>query len=209
MKKIIFSIAFFAIGLTGYSQSLDYGVKGGMNFSTLRGSDIEDAEGKIGFHIGAFGKYQISEKFYLQAEVLYSQSGAKGSEKENGVNYENSFNFSYINVPIMAKYYFTEGFSAEAGPYFGFLVSSKMKEEANVDGVKVKAETDIKKYTEGLDFGLGFGIAYDLKNGLNFGVRYNLGLSDVLKLGESTGSGIMKKYDAKNSFTQISVGYKF
>ena len=51
---------------------------------------------------------------------------------------------------------------------------------------------------EEFDFGVNLGAGYQLNSGLNFGLRYNLGLTDIFEAS-----------DAKNSVLQVSVGYTF
>ncbi len=95
----------------------------------------------------------------------------------------------------MAKYYVADGFSIEAGPQVGFLMSAKVKAEGE--------EEDIKDSVKGIDFGANLGIGYKLESGLNFGARYNLGLSN-LNDGEDSDD-----FKWNNSVIQVSVGYFF
>ena len=53
-----------------------------------------------------------------------------------------------------------------------------------------------------IDFGVDFGIGYKLEGGLNFGARYNLGLTDINDEYEEGGT-------YKNGVFQISLGYFF
>ena len=94
----------------------------------------------------------------------------------------------------MAKFYVADGFSLELGPQVGFLLSAKEE----FDG---ESDEDIKDFIKGTDFGVNFGIGYQMETGLNFGARYNLGLSDIPE--DSGGDSI------KNGVFQISVGYTF
>ena len=64
----------------------------------------------------------------------------------------------------MAKYYVAEGFSLEAGPQIGFLMSAKMKAESGGDSEEIDVKDDLKS----IDFGINFGAGYKLENGLNF-----------------------------------------
>ncbi len=100
----------------------------------------------------------------------------------------------------MAKYYIIEGFSLEAGPQVGLLLSAK--EEYDWDGDT--GEVDIKEHLKGIDFGVNFGLGYKLDNGVNFGARYNLGLSDANDNAEFLGDSTYK-----NNVFQFSVGYFF
>ncbi len=58
---------------------------------------------------------------------------------------------------------------------------------------------------KGTDFGVNLGLGYKMENGLNFGARYNLGLSDNLDVDDFEAEGA----EYKNSVIQISVGYFF
>ena len=92
----------------------------------------------------------------------------------------------------MAKFYVADGISLEAGPQIGFLASAK----ADVDG----ESTDIKDLLKSTDFALNLGAGYKLDSGLNFGLRYSMGLTDVYDF-DTDGF--------KHSVLQLSVGYNF
>ncbi len=64
-------------------------------------------------------------------------------------------------------------------------------------------EEDIKEFLKSTDFGLNLGVGYKMESGLNFGARYNLGLSDVNDSDMDGGA------EYKNSVIQVSVGYFF
>src|SRR5690606_10304231 len=190
MKKITLTL----LGLVAFStsalaqQEVKFGPKAGVNFANLSGAD--DSEMKTGFHVGAVVEIKFNEKFSVQPEVLYSAQGASF----NALGVDGEIKNDYINVPIMAKYYIVEGFSVELGPQIGFL----MKSETEVGNIT----NDSKDFYKSTDFGLNFGLAYDLPMGLFVGARYNLGLSDIR---ENTNVGDT----TKNGVIQVSVGYKF
>ena len=204
MKKIILSLfALAAMGLSANAQQVvKFGPKAGVNLSNLSGGDADGLDMKVGFHIGAFAEIFFTDQFAVQPELLYSTQGAKGEIL--GGDFEAKYDF--INIPIMAKYYFTEGLAIEAGPYVGFL----MKAEDELSGGPASFSGDVKDERKSIDFGLGFGASYSLDNGFFAGARYSLGLS---KLGEENDSSepisVGLGEDIKNSVIQISVGYKF
>ena len=210
MKKIILSVAaMLTFGFVN-AQEVEFGVKGGVNIATITG-DVDDAKAKIGFHIGGFAEIKISDKFSVQPELLFSTQGAKAEENfsENGFTYEYSekINLAYLTIPVMAKLYVAEGFSLEAGPQIGFLMSAKNKVEGstNSGGIVIteSEEVDIKDEANTVDFGLNFGLGYKFTENLSAGARYNLGLSDINKEVEDYSGSI------KNSVFQISIGYSF
>ena len=97
---------------------------------------------------------------------------------------------NYLNVPLMAKYYVVKGLSIEAGPQIGYLLSAKNE------------STNVKDSFKKVDFAANLGVGYKLKNGINFGARYNFGLLNINNV-----SGDSGKF--RNSVLQLSVGYFF
>jgi len=206
MKKIIFIsiltiFSFIVNAQDSTSKGLDmsFGLKGGLNFSLITGDGTDNLDGKVSFHIGAVSEIPISDRFSFQPELLYSSQG----DKENSDGMEIKYKMDYLNVPLMAKYYISEGFSLEAGPQIGFLLSSKLEG----DGISI----DMKNLFKKVDFAIGFGLGYKLDNGLNFSGRYNVGLSNIVK---SNGTILGEEMDTNNSKNQnevfqISIGYFF
>jgi len=196
MKKIILSIvAILTFGFVNAQEKEDmsFGIKGGLNISTI--TNVNDvgvsSSSLIGFHVGVFGEFMVSDKFAIQPELLYSAQGIKlDFDGDKG-----DLKLDYINIPVMAKYYVAEAFSLEFGPQIGFLVSAKAKS----GGVS----EDVKDQFKSTDVSLGFGANYNFAEKFMLGARYNLGLTRLQKdlfPGES---------ESKNSVFQISLGYKF
>lgn len=203
MKKITLSIiAVLAFGFTN-AQEVKFGVKGGINLSTLTG-DVENASSKVGFQVGGFAEIKLSDKFSVQPELLYSLQGVKFKDSEIGfATTETTDNLSYLNIPVMAKYYVAEKFSLEAGPQIGFLLSAK-SDFSGFDGDEdFSGDIDTKDFYKSIDFGVNFGAGYDFTENLSAGLRYNLGLSNIAETVEG------ENFKQKNSVFSLSVGYKF
>jgi opacity protein-like surface antigen len=196
MKKLLLSAIIAVLGLTSLqAQEVTFGAKAGVNFANLSG-DLDDADSKIAFHVGGVAEIKITEKFSVQPELLYSALGAKYEEED----YSEKINLDYISIPLLAKYYIAEGFSVEAGPQIGFLISAKSEYEETFEGETTKGTEDLKDFIKGSNLGLNFGLGYKLNNGLNFGTRYGLGLSNIAK---------EEGVDIKTIVFQLSVGYMF
>ncbi|UUV21847.1 porin family protein [Paenimyroides aestuarii] len=202
MRKITMTL----LGLVAFStsalaqQEVKFGPKAGVNFANLSG--LDNSEMKIGFHVGAVAEIKFNEKFSIQPEVIYSTQGAKTSTTTPLGSFESEIKNDYINVPIMAKYYIVDGFSAELGPYVGFLMKSE-SEIGNLTG-------DSKDAYKSVDFGLGVGLAYDMPMGFFVGARYNLGLSKANEdISAANGNVTFQTSDLKNGVIQVGVGYKF
>ncbi|CAA9200784.1 hypothetical protein FLA105534_03250 [Flavobacterium bizetiae] len=187
MKKVLLSAIAVMAFMSVSAQETRFGVKAGLNLSTLTG-DAEDAKSLVGFQVGGFAEIKLTDKFAIQPEVLFSTQGAKFDDIEG----DSKTKLNYINVPVLAKYFITEAFSVEAGPQIGFLVSAKSDGE------------DIKDFTKSVDFGFNLGAGYNFTENLSVGLRYTLGLSPVNDNGDD-----FEDYTVRNGNFALAVGYKF
>ena len=190
MKKLMLLAAVAVFGFSNVNaQEVKFGAKAGVNFASIGGDDTDGQKSRTSFHVGGVAEIGISDTFAVQPELLYSSVGTKFDEGDGEIKLD------YISLPIMAKYKVAEGFSLEAGPQIGFLLSAK----AEGGGESV----DVKDFVKGLDLGVGVGAGYTLDSGLNFAARYSLGLSNI---NDGEGSDDFKN---QNNVFQISVGYFF
>jgi len=195
MKKLFFAVLFTAIAMTSMNAQ-KFGAKVGLNVATLSG-DITNAKMKMGLHIGAVAEFEITEQFTFQPELVFSMQGTKydnGTDGYYGGIDDPRLKLTYINVPLMAKYYLTEALSIQAGPQVGFLMSAKSSASLVGDDV------DVKKNMNSLDYGVNFGAGYMMDFGLFIDARYNLGLANTVD------SDIITR---KNNVISVSVGYFF
>jgi hypothetical protein len=207
MRKLFLCAAVAVFAFTSVNaQEVKFGVKAGVNFASVGGDDTDDLDGRTSFHFGGVAEIVISDKFSVQPELVYSAQGAKASFEEDSFKEEVTTKLDYLNIPIMAKYYVAEGFSIEAGPQIGIL----MKAEAEFDFTDSEfpednesGTEDLKDGTSGIDFGFGIGAGYKMDSGLNFALRYNLGLSNI---NDFEGSD---DFSNNNNVLQVSVGYMF
>ena len=209
MKKL-FIITMTLAAFTLQAQDVTFGAKAGLNFASL---DITDSniDGRTSFHLGITAEFEMSDTFSIQSELLYSAQGATEDDGETigttVYNDDYKFKLNYLQIPVMAKFYVSEGLSLEVGPQIGFLLSADVENDySTIDNGTVldsgSIEIDYKDFMKSVDFGLNFGLGYKLDSGLNFGLRYNLGLNDVYDVdGSNT--------EIKNRVLQLSVGYNF
>ena len=207
MKKLVLCAAVAAFAFMNVNaQEVKYGAKAGVNFASIGGDDTGNSDGLTSFHFGGVAEIVISEKFSVQPELIYSAQGSKSTIEDEFDKDEITLKLDYLNIPIMAKYYVTEGLSIEAGPQIGILMSAKAdfdytdKQDSQFNE---SGSTDVKDRTNGIDFGFGIGAGYKMDSGLNFALRYNLGLSNI---NDFEGSDNFKN---QNNVFQLSVGYFF
>ena len=175
--------AFAAIGFTSVNaQEVKFGAKAGVNFASIGGDETGNVDGRTSFHIGGVAEIVISDKFSFQPELLYSAQGAKDTYEDEFEKEESTLMLGYINIPLMAKFYVADGFSLEAGPQVGFLLNAEAENDyTDKEDPEFNESTtvDVKEFASGIDFGVNLGLGYKLESGLNFGARYNLGLSNI------------------------------
>ena len=167
---------------------LEFGIKGGMNFSDARGADKDDASTKTGFIAGAYGTVRIHRLFVVQLEALYTRKGFDNFNVEQGFYsiYDAILTLDYVEVPLLLKLSVpTAGTllpNFYVGPALAFSARSKLQVQEprdefgnplpawNADIVNVK-----NTYFE-LVLGTGAEVEYPGWKVL-FDVRYTWGLS--------------------------------
>ncbi len=172
------------------AQGIKLGVKGGVNFANIGGSDIGEFEAdlgastdnKTGLIAGAFAEFMIGNVFGIQPEVLYSQKGFKAS----AMGAELKLKGSYFEIPVLAKINIPiEGSTVHphvyAGPAVAFKASCKIEGSAGSSSASVDCE-DAGLMVESTDFGVAFGGGVSVDVGgaeVGVDVRYTLGLTTV------------------------------
>jgi len=188
MKK--FLLATFAvmwIGGVSFAQQTHFGLKAGINSSSVKISNGDDYDGKIGLHVGGLAHIHVSNHFAIQPELVYSMQGGKG-------NGDSKLNLDYINIPVLFQYMFDGGFRLQTGPQIGFLASAKSKN----GNVTVDVDDDLAS----TDFSWTFGASYLFPgaDGLGADVRYNVGISNISD---------NNAFEAHNNVIQLGVFYQF
>ncbi|MBP1163986.1 MULTISPECIES: porin family protein [unclassified Chryseobacterium] len=210
MKKLILGLALTA-GTFAFAQQtgntssnpVTFGVKGGMNVSSLsKDSGLDDQKSKIGFNAGVFANIPLAASFSVQPEVLYSQYGNKSDFTSFGTKYSASTKLDYIAVPVMFQYNLIPNLYVEAGPEFGFMVSAKnkLKNESNGDST---TSDNYKDNFNTFNFGIGLGAGYYFTPNLGLTARYVAGLTDIAKNRPSGADAV------RNNVFQVGLAYKF
>ncbi|HSB92003.1 MAG TPA: porin family protein [Flavitalea sp.] len=206
MKNKLLLFALLLAGYPGHSQviislifgdklnsdKIEFGLDGGVNWSTLHG--LAGANSMAGFNLGFYFDFKLKDPNWMvnTGVIVKSPMGAEGlpvySLGDDAL--DSSFaggsvkrKIRYFNVPVMMKYQFRNNLYAKAGIQLG-LRSKAFDEFLNTvkddDDLKYKLKTRDDYHP--LDAGLAFGLGYRLMkgNGMNLGVQYYLGLVDVV-----------------------------
>ena len=206
-KNLIFaSLALGLISITGMQaqdKTASYGFKGGLNFSNLYSDNVDDNNVLTGFNAGLYAKFPITNNIAIQPEISYTTKGAELVYNNAFVQGTAKFNVNYIEVPVILVMNITDNFNVQVGPYAAYMVSGKTTNNSNIFSSQTELDTkDFNKFDAGIAGGLG--VDLDV---VNFGVRYNYGLTNVGK--ERNYGGTSYTFpDAKNSVLSVYVGLR-
>jgi hypothetical protein len=177
MKKIsLFILSGLVIASTALAQNpkknkCNWGLKLGLNGSTIRMENSEEGGWKTGLVAGVFVKIRAGEKFSIQPEFLYS---SMGSRMMNGGS-ETSVRLNYLSLPVLAQYNVTEKVSIFVGPQIDVLAKAKSKSNNNFS-------QETESYKENSINATG-GISFWPLHCLGFSARYIHGLNNIAQTG--------------------------
>ena len=204
MKKLnkLLLVCFVLVMTTNYAQTNKYGIRAGVGIPNLKSTDdniySKDYESVLGFDGSLFADFGITENFSIKAELGFSRKGGErnGAQpippaalgpvadlllppgSEVWAEFDNKAVFSYIEIPILAKYEWnlgkTWGVYANAGPYIDFMINPTIETKGNsavyIDHpefgfvpvtefeVPLTDSTDVSKDLATIDFGAMFGV---------------------------------------------------
>ena len=195
MKKSFFLLG-LSILLLGSCVPCQFLVRGGGTISTVGGDETDNLSGRFAPFVAVGTECNFFDKVSIQPEVVLSMQGA---EYEMSEGFDGRFKFNYLNVPVSAKLYVSDGLFVEAGPQVGLLLSAKDEYDTPTSG-----EDDIKDDLKSTDFGANVGLGYQWDSGLNVNARYTFGLSNINDF-ESPGLDISNQ----NNVLAFGVGWRF
>lgn len=181
-----------------------FGVKGGVNFSNMYTDDVDDNNVLTSFNAGVYVNFPVTDLFSIQPEILYSRKGSELTYDNVFASGKAKFNLNYIEVPVLLKINVTDNFNIHAGPYFAYLIDSKITNDSDgaFDFETNFDNDDFNKFDAGIAAGIGFDF-----DSFGIGARYNYGLSTIGK--ERTVAGETYTVpDSKNSTISVYVAVK-
>jgi hypothetical protein len=195
IRKAIFCFSLLLIFSASAAQEFGFGLKGGLNLSTL---DLEDPEAsydsRTGYHLGLFLRSKF-DKVGIQPEfLLYTQNG----DIESSLFGTAQESFSYLTIPLIIKFYPVGGLNLQVGPQFGFLLDGERKYDTPFLG---SGSQDITEHYDKSDISLALGGGYDFGFGLGIDVRYNLGIKDINNAADGE--------PVKSRVFMVSLGWNF
>ena len=181
-----------------------FGIKGGVNFSNLYVSNVQDEHLKLGVNAGFFAKLPMTKGISIQPELLYTSKGAKEKYNSLGQTGEYRFNLNYIETPLLVVFNLTHNFNLSAGGYTAYLVSANVKDlhsDGSITGVMDLNAGNFHRF----DYGLAGGLGLDIGK-VTLGARYNYGLQNIGRSGNL--SGDLTK-NSRNIVATLFIGFAF
>ena len=192
MRYLSFIVAvFFLMTTASQAQTFKAGVKFGTTVNKLSGYSFSE-KFSFGYHAGAFAEIKLSDRLFLQPEVLFSQVNTDTSNQFRQLYNLNAttisnIKLSYLSVPLLLNYKLNKVIYLQAGPQYGILI----------DQNKNLLQNGREAFRSG-DFSLLGGIQVKLANVRIYG-RYAIGLQNI--------NDIDNRDQWKNQSIQVGIGF--
>lgn len=203
MKKVLISLFISLLATPIFAQSSNfltdktvyYGVRFGLNLSTINGDEVEGSGTHPGISLGAIMGVNVSDDnpVCLETGIFYSQKGSK----KNG--YE--VNLNYIEMPVLIKFGFELSndliLTPLAGPYFSYGVAGTIKTPTTARETVYGTE---KYHRWDMGFKLGCGAEYSR---FYIEVGAQLGIANIYKNKENAINEISQRNN--NFYVQVGL----
>lgn len=162
--------------LSAQAADTQFGIKGGINLSTLSGINPDlDKNPRLGPAAGFSGRYWVSPTVALQVETLYNQKGVETTNETLAGDVETTVRLDYIEFPVLTRFEAPLSRDLIGGIYMGPSVGIPITGET-----KVEDEDDQEIEDMSTDFGFNLGV--DVGSGPFYvDARYVHGLSTIVQ----------------------------
>jgi len=194
MKKLMMMAVMVVTALTANAQNTQHEIgsisiqpKVGIAMGDIAGDytyNNEKAKMRFALTAGVEGEYYANAWLGVSLGANYDQQGWKIDGQTTKLD--------YLNIPILANFYVTEGLALKTGIQPGFLLNSKVDGQDFNDVVRKDPET--------FNFAIPLGISYEYKNFV-LDARTNFSLTKVCKLSEED--------NWRSDLVVLTIGYKF
>ena len=208
MKKIApFVFLFFVVTHFGYSQN-QFGIKIGGNVSKIAKSNLAtdpNTYSRIGYQVGLYKEYGLSQKLVLRPELFYSLKGFKYHDVSTGNKIIVSYN--YLTLPLLIGYRPIATVAVFAGPEIGMLSAVRGRGSS---GRSSNLRNLTNEY-EPFDVGLTAGFLYKVTSRISADIRYTYGFSTILEwdVTDMHGQKLYTRRESNNKTLQFGLNYAF
>jgi len=199
--NLILTLIVLCFSTTIHAQDFEnqFGVKGGIFFTNQMVDLPSNPDGQIGFNVAGVARIPfIQDLFFFQPELGYSRKGTSFNlEAENF-----SFDFDYIEAPLLISIGKPNVSFVEVGGYFSYLLNTNVSQPSMLNNESLP-NISADDYNR-LDYGIAFGLNFNYNNYF-VGARYYYGLADIARTSIQDIYGIR----ARNRGFQVYLMYMF
>lgn len=192
MKNIVLVAIILTLSVGMLVAQPVFGARLGLNMANISGENVDNNNMKLGLNAGAMMQYPIAENILFQPELLYTMKGVNVDAANDPY-----WSLSYIEIPMLVKYNVnmpTMKIQPFLGPNLGMLMSAKYGWDDD--------DMDIKDDMESIELGLNLGADVIFMKSFMAGLRYNMGLTNIVKDAEDDDT-------VKNTAIMLNFGYIF
>ncbi|MDR1006623.1 MAG: PorT family protein [Bacteroidales bacterium] len=158
--------------------------------------------GMLGFTVGGFAQYRVSDLFKLSGELKYSYHTFTVGEGNGLLTYtQNS-----ISIPLMAKIYPVKWLFIEAGVEPRLNLGNAKGKTATIMGMPMGDEREVELEPNVFELGVGGGMGFEVGDNFFFGARFMYG---VLPYYKETSDFFNYTIKLNNMFYGVYIGLKF
>ena len=221
LKILILSGLMFLPGLNLKAQKINYGIQAGYVYANAHVRKDNEHATRIfypihSFNINGYIEYRFPGKWGIAAEPGYIR---KGSDVDGKKNFLGRFNLqlNYIQLPILANFYFGDKLFISFGPEFAYLINKDVNIPSppppshSIDKEADKMFTPFKD--NAFEVSWVIGVNCSITERIDIGLRYNHGITHFSKATwinsrYPMGWGSMGQSKAYNQYVQFIVRYR-
>ncbi|WP_109831239.1 porin family protein [Reichenbachiella versicolor] len=157
IRSLIFGLSIVCIvNASVFGQSINLGLSGGGNLSSLK---VPDSEYKMGYHYGVYARVLSSSKWGAQIDLTYNRHQTE--------YLGHLLKMNYVTVPLLIRYKFNPLLYLLVGPQYSFLAEQGKNTEFVEEGLR-------NTY-----LGVCFGVGVDLPMGFDMSLRVNNAFNEL------------------------------
>lgn len=112
-----------------FAQGFGGGISAGISTSQIIGDGIHGFH-KVGFYGGGFTDFRFTKKSALQFELNFIQKGSRQTPTAKNGNVKLLWNFNYVELPIVYRWYGIKNMNIEIGPQLAYMISNYREDPA-------------------------------------------------------------------------------
>lgn len=170
VRQLLVLASLLATCSTLHAQRFQAGVVAGVNLSQIDGDRLAGFN-QPGLAAGAKVATILSDRWQVSLELLYSQQGARRTNKDDPFSAYEKIRLNFVEVPVLINFKEWK-FHLSGGIAYNRLISSKIIDASGVD------VTDLQDFKENV-FALVLGGIYYFREDMGMEVRWMRSLTDL------------------------------